>query len=266
MSTAVICLTISALTLDKSTDTLRGMMQPAAVDATNLASTRFFREIIDLSHELYNGMPNITGRLVSFFPLETHANLRTWSSGKYGMEGRMIVLPEHTGTHLDVPRHCDPDGPPLEQVPLEQLVLPGHLLDFTSKSAHEAITGEDFERAIQRSGRPLQANVALLAWTGVDKRWAEEGFITERPYLPAETAQWLVDHKVTLFGTDLIGVDHPDEWWWPTHEVMLKAGMCMVQQLCNLDRLVGKEFLFVALPITMRGGTGCPVRAIALVV
>jgi kynurenine formamidase len=39
----------------------------------------------------------------------------------------------------------------------------------------------------------------------------------------------------------------------------------MVQQLCNLDKLVGKEFLFVVLPLKMRGGTASPVRPAALV-
>jgi kynurenine formamidase len=39
----------------------------------------------------------------------------------------------------------------------------------------------------------------------------------------------------------------------------------MVQQLCGLDRLVGKDFLFAAFPIKVRGATGCPVRAVAIV-
>jgi arylformamidase len=39
----------------------------------------------------------------------------------------------------------------------------------------------------------------------------------------------------------------------------------MVQQLCNLDKLAGKEVLFVCLPLKMRDGTGCPVRATAIV-
>jgi arylformamidase len=76
----------------------------------------------------------------------------------------------------------------------------------------------------------------------------------------------LVDRKITLFATDLIGIDDPDEWWWPTHVVFLKGGVPMVQQLCNLDRLVGKEFYLVVLPMRMRGGTGSPVRPIALVI
>jgi kynurenine formamidase len=40
----------------------------------------------------------------------------------------------------------------------------------------------------------------------------------------------------------------------------------MVQQLCNLGALQGKNFYFVALPLKIREATGCPVRAVALVV
>ena len=64
----------------------------------------------------------------------------------------------------------------------------------------------------------------------------------------------------------LTRLDNPDEWWEPTHVTFLKNGLPMVQQLCNLDRLAGKEFVFVCLPMRMRGGTGSPVRPVALVV
>jgi len=135
-----------------------------------------------------------------------------------------------------------------------------------SEPAREPITIEDVKAAVERSGKPIETGTIVIFWTGQDKNWGKEGFKTERPYIPAETAQWLVDQKVTLFGTDLIGMDNPDEWWEPTHVAFLKGGLPMVQQLCNLERLVNKEFLVVVLPLKMRGGTGSPVRPVALVV
>ncbi len=226
---------------------------------------KYFKEILDLGHELFNGMPNLGANIVAFWPLETFAATRTMSNGKLGMEGRMILMAEHCGTHIDVPRHFVEDGLSVDRVPLEKLVLPGHLLDFTDKRVREPITVADFEQAEKKSGRRVESGTAVIAWTGVDKNWAQPGFITERPYIPVKTAEWLVERKITLFGTDLIGMDDPDEWWWPTHLVWLKAGIPMVQQLCNLDKLVGKEFLFVVLPLKMRDGTASPVRPVALV-
>jgi arylformamidase len=226
---------------------------------------KHFSEIVDLGHELYNGMPNLGANHIAFWPLETFEATRTMSEGKLGMEGRMILMAEHCGTHLDVPRHFVEDGLSVDQWPLEKLILPGHLLDFTHKGVREAITIEDFEEAEEKSGRTIESGTAVIAWTGVDKDWAQPGFKTERPYVPVPTAEWLVKREITLFATDLIGMDDPDEWWWPTHFVWLKAGIPMCQQLCNLDKLVGKDFLLVVLPLKMRDGTASPVRPVALV-
>jgi kynurenine formamidase len=87
----------------------------------------------------------------------------------------------------------------------------------------------------------------------------------KRPHVPTATAQWLVDRGITMFATDMIGMDDPAEWWDPTHTIWLSNNVCMVQQLTGLERLVGLSFLLVAFPIKVVGATGCPVRAAALV-
>jgi len=197
------------------------------------------KEIVDLGHEYFNGMQNLGGSMVAFWPLETFEHFRLITQGKLAMEGRMILMPEHCGTHLDVPRHFVENG--------------------------EAISIKDFEAAEKKSGKKIGPGKATICWTGADKDWGQPGFAKNRPYVPTDTAQWLVDRKITLFCTDLIGMDDPGEWWWPTHLIWLQAGICMVQQLCNLGKLVGKEFLFVCLPLKMRDGTASPVRPVALV-
>ena len=223
------------------------------------------KEIVDLAHELYTGMPNIGDQQIAFWPIESFEGLRTISQGKYASESRMMLMAEHCGTHLDAPRHFDETGLSVAQVPLERLILPGHLLDLTYRAPGEAITIADFEAAEAKSGRPIGGGTAVVCWTGCDKDWGTPGWVKRRAFVPTDSAQWLVDRGITLFATDLIGMDDPAEWWWPTHEIWLRNGVCMVQQLCRLDRLVGKEFLFVCLPLAMRDGTGCPVRPVALV-
>ena len=69
-----------------------------------------FKEIIDLGHEFFHGMANISGAQVAFWPTSSFKKLETISGGKLSMESRMMLLPEHCGTHLDVPRHCLPNG------------------------------------------------------------------------------------------------------------------------------------------------------------
>lgn len=231
------------------------------------------REIIDLSHELYTGMPtlgaaHIAASQVSFSELETFEATRKLSSGKLAMDAKMMMMAEHCGTHLDVPSHFVEGGQSVDKVPLEKLILPGHLLDVTGKAAGEPISIEDLKRAEERSGQEIGSGTATLAWTGFEtgeKVWSKPGFQNERPFFPVATAEWLCDRDITLFGTDIIGMDDPAEWWWPTHYAWLSRGICMCQQLCNLGRLVGKRFTFVVLPLKMRGGTASPVRAVALV-
>jgi len=233
-----------------------------------------FREIVDLSHELFMGMPNLGSPVTAFWPTDTFEKTRVLSGGRTAFEARMILMSEHCGTHLDAPKHYDQTARSVDEIPLENLILQGHLLDFTSKGAREAISPNDFRRAADASGRPIEPGTAVLAWTGQDQYWGTEpvswpptteSWVTARPYFPEETAQWLVDQGVTLFGTDIIGIDHPDEWWNPTHLAFCRGGLPFVQQLCNLNKLVGKNFLFVVLPLKMRGGTASPSRPVALV-
>jgi arylformamidase len=224
------------------------------------------KEVIDLSHEVSENMENISGWTTAFPMMDTIAKTRQLSGGKVGYAARMILISEHTGTHIDAPRHFVEDGMDVASIPVEQLCLPGHLLDLTHRKVGEAITVEDFEEAEKVSGRPVGPGSALICWTGVDKVWGQKNMNRIRPHIPAESAQWMVEKKVTLFATDLIGMDHPDEWHDPTHLAWLENNICMVQQLCHLDKLVQKDFLFCAFPIKTIGGTGCPVRAVALVV
>ncbi|MDE0241610.1 MAG: cyclase family protein [bacterium] len=220
--------------------------------------------IVDLSHPMYSNMPNIGGQ-VTFFPLDDHAYLSQITGGRMAMESRMILMPEHCGTHLDAPRHCDADGLSVDQVPLEQLVLPGHLLDLRHRQNGEAITIADLEDAERKSSHRIGPDAACVVWTGTSKDWGKDGFAMNRPFVPVDTAQWLVDRGIRLLCTDLIGMDDPSEWWWPTHAVWNTQGVCMVQQLCNLEALEGEDFLFVCLPLSMKDGTGCPVRAVAMI-
>lgn len=222
-------------------------------------------DVVDLSHEIREGMLNMGGWTTAFPVIDTLTKTRTLSGGKMGVASRMILVSEHNGTHLDAPRHFVDDGESVDQIPLSRLILPGHLLDFTHKAAGEPITVADFEAAEERSGRKVGPGTAVICWTGVDKVWGRPDMNRLRPYVPAETALWMVDRKVSLFATDLVGMDNPDEWWEPTHLAWLSNGVCMVQQLCNLDQLVGKTFLFTAFPMKTVGGTGCPVRAAALI-
>jgi kynurenine formamidase len=221
-------------------------------------------EIVDLGHEIFSNMPTL-GAPTTFWSEDRHESLSKLTSGRFSMESRMMLMSEHAGTHIDSPWHSSPQGKSVDELPLEHLMLAGHLLDLRAKRTGDAITVADLEAAAARSGRPIAAGEATLVWTGVDSRWGAPNFTRDRPFVPEATVDWLAKQKIGLFGTDLIQVDDPDEWWYPTHTSLARNGIPMVQQLCALDRLEGKDFVFLVVPLKLRGGTASPVRPIALV-
>src|SRR5262249_42743700 len=140
-----------------------------------------FTEIVDLSHEFFVGMPNIAGLAVDFWSIETIAHSRKISNGKLGIESKMILMPEHCGTHFDAPRHFDEGGLSVGQVPLTQCVLPGHLLDLTHKNNREAISVDDLKRAEEASGRSIGPGTATIVWCGVEDAGESRGFNSTDP-------------------------------------------------------------------------------------
>src|ERR1700682_6018563 len=150
------------------------------------------KEVIDLSHEVSENMENISGWATAFPVMDTIAKTKQLSGGKVGYAAQMILMSEHTGTHIDAPRHFVEDGMDVAAIPVEQLCLPGHLLDLTHRKVGEAITVEDFEEAEKASGMPVGPGTALICWTGVDKVWGQKNMNRIRPHIPAESAQWMV--------------------------------------------------------------------------
>ena len=108
-----------------------------------------FKEVVDLSHELFNNMAGVSATsMAAFWPVETHGRSSTNSQGELSSASGMWLLSEHISTHFDTPYHFDPDGLTADKYPLERLILPGHLLDLTHKQIGEAITRQDFEQAV----------------------------------------------------------------------------------------------------------------------
>lgn len=225
-----------------------------------------YSKIIDLGHEMYTNMPVLDDNVATvFYENNTFEGMARYSEGKISARSRMMLMFEHSSTHVDAPGHFDREGMTVDQIPLTQLVVPGHLLDLTHKGPGDAIGADDFKAAVEKSGRAIEPNTIVICNTGAYKTYGVGGFRTERPYITGEGGQWIVDQGTTLFGTDLIGIDNPVEMWNPTHTAFLMNGVPMIQQLNNLDALIGLDFLFVALPWQMRGGTASPVRPVALV-
>jgi arylformamidase len=100
-------------------------------------------------------------------------------------------------------------------------------------------------------------------------RWAlrpnDKGYLTDWPGVSLEAAEYLLEKQVAAIGVDTLSPDPPAALAAkPLHPVVLEKQMLIIENLCNLDELPD-FFLFLALPLKIRGGSGSPIRPIALV-
>jgi kynurenine formamidase len=160
------------------------------------------------------------------------------------------------GTYLDSPFHFDPGGDSIEVLSLEQLVLPGIVIDCPGVLAREAIKPELLE------GIDI-SNKAVLFNTGWSRYWGQLAYY-DFPFLAGETAQALKDGGAKLAGVDFLVIDDTSDPKRPVHNILLKNDILIVENLTNLDSLPESGFTFHAAPIKMRSAAAFPVRAYAV--
>lgn len=89
----------------------------------------------------------------------------------------------------------------------------------------------------------------------------------EAPVTPAmlEAADWVVARGVKALGCDLASPDDPKDLSRPVHMVLLGQGIPIMEHVAHLDALPRARFQFVGVPLRIRGATGSPIRAIAII-
>lgn len=216
------------------------------------------RRIIDLSHEIVDGMtthPGIPAPSISTF-LTHEASTARYAPGTTFEIGR-IDLVANTGTYIDMPAHRFPGGQDLADLALERVVdLEGVLVDCRG-AAERAVGPEAFD-GVDVRGR------AVLVATGWDEHWGTETYLSDNPFLTAAAATWLVDAGAALIGIDSLNVDSLTDPQRPAHTAILGAGIPLVEHLTRLGALPPTGWRFSAVPPRIRGMATFPVRAFAI--
>ncbi|GAA3083508.1 cyclase family protein [Streptosporangium carneum] len=192
-----------------------------------------------------------------------------------------ISTGEHTGTHFDAPVHwvTGRDGEDVSQVPLDRLIAPAAVLDLAAQAARnpDFLLEIDHVKAWQEANGPLPEGGWLLYRTGWDARsHDQESFLNadetgpHTPGVSAECARWLAEETpIAGIGVETVGTDagaaHGFDPAFPCHSFLLGAGKYGLTQLRNLDRLPVTGAVIVAPPLPIVGGSGSPVRVLALV-
>lgn len=167
----------------------------------------------------------------------------------------------NSGTCIDAPFHRYADGSDLSSIPLPATVgVPGIRID-----ARDAMTSG--RRRIDESylnGDDLRGR-AILFWTGCDERWPRDEYMDHNPFICAELATRLVEDGVVLVGIDACNVDDTGDMERPSHSILLRNGIPIVENLRGLSKLDAEDYQFHAAPLPIRHGTVVPVRAYAIV-
>jgi len=90
-------------------------------------------------------------------------------------------------------------------------------------------------------------------------------YLRDWPGVAMDAAEYLIEKSVAAIGVDTISPDtHEAMRTNPIHPLVLEKQVLIIENLTNLDQLPD-FFLFVALPLKIKGGSGSPVRAVAFV-
>ncbi|MEO7237974.1 MAG: cyclase family protein, partial [Gemmatimonadales bacterium] len=105
------------------------------------------------------------------------------------------------------------------------------------------------------------AGKAVLVETGWDVHWRTERYLRGHPFLTADAAGHLASRGARLVGIDSLNIDDTGDGARPVHSTLLGAGVPIVEHLCNLAGLPGRDFKFFAVPARVAGFGSWPVRA-----
>ena len=200
--------------------------------------------------------------------------------GGYYYAANNFSAAEHGGTHLDSPIHFAAGKNTADQIPLEQLIGPGVVIDITASVTSNAdyqIQVSDIEAWEAKNGK-IPDNAVVLLRTGWDSRWPDRKMYlgTSRtgpeavaelhfPGLDPKTAQWIVaNRRIDAIGIDTPSIDYGQSTLFETHQTLFKENIPAFENVANLGELPATGAIIIALPMKIQGGSGGPLRIVAV--
>jgi len=140
-------------------------------------------------------------------------------------------------------------------------------LDLSHKPLKSDINISDLEKAVEVAGVDIRPrDTVLLHMAHYQRTFGTPAFLTDFPGLIKESTEWLGRKGVVAFGVEAVSPGRPGKHNFEVHLVCRDMGFTHYEGLTNLDKVVGKgRFRFIAFPLKIRGGTGSPVRAVAVI-
>ncbi len=255
-----------------------GAMLALAVANAAIAGTLpgDYRQVVDLTHNYDEHTvywPTASG-------FELHADFHGYTEKGYYYEANSFSPAEHGGTHLDSPIHFAAGQWTVEQISLGNLMGPAAVIDVTKQSAGNPdyqVTIADIQNWEQVHGT-LPDGAMVLLHTGFARYWPDrERYMgtAERgaqavpklhfPGLHPDTATWLArERKIAAIGLDSPSIDYGQSQLFEAHQNLFNANIPALENVANLDALPAAGAYVIALPMKIKGGSGAPLRIIAL--
>lgn len=226
-------------------------------------------EIIDLSQEIFPDMPVFPG--LPEVKIIIHASHEQWD----GITDSDVVTPavnrlelgEHTGTHVDAMSHMARQyrGQSIDTMPLTMFYTEGICLDLSHKRLRELIEPADLEQALYKADLEIRQGDTVLLYTDHYRRAFATDDWHKGPGISIDAARWLGQQEIAAFGVEPACPGVIDVSNKQVHRICGELGFTHYENMINLHQLIGRgRFRFIGLPLKIRGGTGSPVRAIAV--
>ena len=252
--------------------------------------------VYDLEQLRYHGAPTHPAHAPGFF-YSLHRRHEPGLGESRTSASGVVVMAEHSGTHIDAlchqaenlhlfgGTHVDPrvqTSAGFREHGIDAvapLVTRGVLIDLCRQQGVERLDLEaevgagQLREAADAQGVTIAAGDTVLVYTGNDARWESADEYLRGPGMGASTSTWLAEQRVAAVGADNMAwdrigaVDEELGVSLPGHLILLvRHGIHIIEnlRLGELARDRVTEFLFVCLPLKMRGATGSPVRPIAI--
>jgi kynurenine formamidase len=233
-------------------------------------------EIVDLSHA-YDSQA-IFWPTAEAFRLEKVADGVT--AGGYYYAANNFFTSEHGGTHIDAPVHFAEGRQTVDEIPLANLVGHAIVIDVTAAATSNAdyqVSVEDFTRWESQHGQ-IPSDAIVLLRTGFARQWpdaarylgtAERGEAAVAklhfPGLHPDAAKWIVGNRpIKAIGIDTASIDYGQSTSFESHRALYERNIPAFENVASLDRLPPTGATVVALPMKIKGGSGAPLRIIAM--
>lgn len=202
--------------------------------------------LIDISHEIDNNMPVFPGDIRTNLFQTSYLSVSHYNT--FRLESCM-----HSGTHIDSPMHLVSGSKYISEIKLGSFISHGCILDVRGQQVIKMKA--DYEQMIAPGS-------AVLLFTGHDSYYGTQGYYDDHPCVDGDFGRFLADRNIKILGVDM---PSPDKSPFEIHKMLFNKGICILENLTNLEQLLAEEkFEVIAFPLKIKADSSL-VRAVARV-